>query len=207
MHFEKGGQWVSKNQINQPHDQVSWKECFLSPLSLKKTASCLSSYRRWCSWQNLCCCSVTQSCLTLCNSLDCSTPGFPVHHHLPELAQTHVRWVHDAIQPSHPLSLCMMDTSQAGIISFCFFILFVGFLRQEYGSGWPFPSPGGEISGLRLVPRLQVTHSVLFGLPPISTYHIWLLRKLKVICLVCSQTSLKREITVSSFRSPQALWQ
>ena len=40
----------------------------------------------------------------LCNRLDCSTPGFPVHHQLPELTQTHVYWVSDAIQPSHPLS-------------------------------------------------------------------------------------------------------
>ena len=48
--------------------------------------------------------SVTQSCLTLCNPLDCSAPGFPVFHYLPEFAQTHVHWVSDAIQPSHPLS-------------------------------------------------------------------------------------------------------
>ena len=48
--------------------------------------------------------SVAQSCLTLCNPIDCSTPGLPVHHRLPELAQTHVHWVSDAIQPSHPLS-------------------------------------------------------------------------------------------------------
>ena len=47
---------------------------------------------------------VTQSCLTLCNLMDCRTPGFPVHHQLPELAQTHVHRVGDAIQPSHPLS-------------------------------------------------------------------------------------------------------
>ena len=46
--------------------------------------------------------SVAQSCLTLCNPMDCSTPGFLVHHQLPELAQTHVHWVGDAIQPSHP---------------------------------------------------------------------------------------------------------
>ena len=39
-----------------------------------------------------------------CDPMDCSTPGFPVHHQLPELAQTHVHWVGDAIQPSHPLS-------------------------------------------------------------------------------------------------------
>ena len=48
--------------------------------------------------------SVTQSCPTLSNPMDCSTPGFPVHHQLPELAQTHVCQVSDAIQPSHPLS-------------------------------------------------------------------------------------------------------
>ena len=50
------------------------------------------------------CCSVTQSCPTLHSPMDCSTPGFFVLHHLPELAQTHVHWVGDAIQPSHPLS-------------------------------------------------------------------------------------------------------
>ena len=50
-----------------------------------------------------CCCSVTQSCLTLRDPMDCSTPGFPVLHHLPELVQTHDHWVGDAIQSSHPL--------------------------------------------------------------------------------------------------------
>ena len=48
--------------------------------------------------------SVIQSCPTLCDPTDCSTPGFPVHHQLPKLAQAHVHWVSDAIQPSHPLS-------------------------------------------------------------------------------------------------------
>ena len=48
--------------------------------------------------------SVAQSCLTLCDPMDCSTPGFPVHHHLPELAQTHAHRVSDVIQSSHPLS-------------------------------------------------------------------------------------------------------
>ena len=47
--------------------------------------------------------SVAQSCPTLCDSMDCSTPGFPVHHQLPELAQTHVHPVRNAIHPSHPL--------------------------------------------------------------------------------------------------------
>ena len=48
--------------------------------------------------------SVPQSCPTLCNPMDCSMPGLPVHHQLPEFAQTHVHWVGDAIQPPHPLS-------------------------------------------------------------------------------------------------------
>ena len=48
--------------------------------------------------------SVAQSCLSLCDPTDCSTPGLPVHHQLPEFAQTHVCWVGDAIQSSRPLS-------------------------------------------------------------------------------------------------------
>ena len=48
--------------------------------------------------------SVTQLCPTLYDSMDCSMPGLPVHHQLPEITQTHVHWVSDAIQPSHPLS-------------------------------------------------------------------------------------------------------
>ena len=48
--------------------------------------------------------SDTQSCPTLCDPINCSMPGFAVHHQLLELAQTHVHWAGDAIQPSHPLS-------------------------------------------------------------------------------------------------------
>ena len=48
--------------------------------------------------------SVAQSCPTLCGPMDCSMPGLPVHHQLPEFTQTHVHRVSDAIQPSHPLS-------------------------------------------------------------------------------------------------------
>ena len=48
--------------------------------------------------------SVAQSCPTLCDPMNCSMPGLPVHHQLPEFTQTHVHRVGDAIQPSHPLS-------------------------------------------------------------------------------------------------------
>ena len=49
-------------------------------------------------------CSVTQSCVTLCDPMDCSTSGFPVLHHLSEFVKTHIHWVSDAIQPTSPLS-------------------------------------------------------------------------------------------------------
>ena len=52
--------------------------------------------------------SVAQSCPTLCDRMNCSTPGLPVHHQLPEFTQTHVHWVSDAIQPSHPLSSLLL---------------------------------------------------------------------------------------------------
>ena len=66
--------------------------------------------RIWVSWISnrilshwaTCCCSTDKLCLTLCDPMDCSTPGFHVLHCLPEFAQTHVHWVGDAIQPFHP---------------------------------------------------------------------------------------------------------
>ena len=52
---------------------------------------------------NHCCCSVTKLFPIICHPMDCSSPGFSSFHHLPEFAQTHVHWVSDAIQQSHPL--------------------------------------------------------------------------------------------------------
>ena len=63
---------------------------------LSQTDKHINIYVKWC-----CCCSVTQSCPTLYNPMDCSTPGFLILHHPLELAQTHIHWVRDAIQPSH----------------------------------------------------------------------------------------------------------
>ena len=54
-------------------------------------------------YNNICCCSFAKLCLTLFDPMDCSTAGFPVHHQLPELAQTHVHRIGNAIQPPHPL--------------------------------------------------------------------------------------------------------
>ena len=51
----------------------------------------------------VCCCSIAQLCATLCDPMDCSTPGFPVLHHLLESIQTRVHGVGDSIRPSHPM--------------------------------------------------------------------------------------------------------
>ena len=59
---------------------------------------CCVSFRYAAKWLS------AQSCLTLCDPMNRSTPGLPVHHQLPEFTQTHIHWVGDAIQPSHPLS-------------------------------------------------------------------------------------------------------
>ena len=72
--------------------------------SSRQYSSCLFT---WCRSPYASCCkfsSVAQSCPTLCDPVDCSTPGFLVHHQLLELTQTPVHRVGDAIQPSHPLS-------------------------------------------------------------------------------------------------------
>ena len=66
------------------------------------------------------CCSVTKSCPTLWDTMDCSIQGFPVLHYLPELAQTHFHWVSDAIQLSlfyYPISSCLQSFPRIGVFS------------------------------------------------------------------------------------------
>ena len=76
-----------------------FRKYFYSNLTFKKLnieVSKIVSYKQFCS--------VPQSCPTLCYLKNCSIPGLPVHHQLPDFTQTHVHWVSDAIQSSHPLS-------------------------------------------------------------------------------------------------------
>ena len=90
--------------------------------------------------------SVTQSSLTLCDPMDCSMSGFPVHHKLPKCAQTHIHRVSDAIQPSHPLS---SPSPTFNLSQHQSLFQWVSYLHQvEY---WSFSfsiSPCNEYSGL-----------------------------------------------------------
>ena len=100
---------------------------------------------------------VAQSCPTLCDLMNHSTPGLPIHHQLPESTQTHVHWVGDAIQLSHPLSspfppalhhgmlLLLLLLSRVSRVRLCEIPqtapLSLRFSRQEHWSGLPFPFP------------------------------------------------------------------
>ena len=92
--------------------------------------------------------SVTQSCLPHCDSMDCSKPGLNVHHQLPELIQTHIHRVGDAIQPSHPLlspspPACNLSQHQG--------LFYESVLHIRWPKYWSFSfriSPSNEYSGL-----------------------------------------------------------
>ena len=89
--------------------------------------------------------SIAQPCPTLCNPMDYNMPGFPVHHQLPELTQTHVYWVGGAIQPSHPLSSLSPPTFSIRVFSN------ESALRIRWPKYWSFSfsiSPSSEYSGL-----------------------------------------------------------
>jgi len=92
--------------------------------------------------------SVAQSCPTLCDPMNCSTPGLPVHHQLPEFTQTHVHWVGDAIQPFHPLHyvmrICQIPTG-----------------KKPFKRSWLFTNPTRPESGTSIY--LEVTMAVYIG--------------------------------------------
>ena len=92
--------------------------------------------------------SVAPSCPILCDPMDCSTPGFPVNHQLLEFAQTHVHWVGDAIQPSHPL---LSLSSPASIFPSIRVFSNESALHIRWPKYWSFSfniSPSNEYSGL-----------------------------------------------------------
>ena len=99
MEFSGQEYWSGLPFLNEKaHSFVVWS-LLIFPDSSCTRHSCSQHLASCCC----CCSSVTKLCLTLCEPMGRSTPGFPVLHHLPEFIQTHVHWVSDAIQPSHSL--------------------------------------------------------------------------------------------------------
>ena len=103
--FVYGPDWTNKNLVFflSWQENLYWSIPFVtvlkSILRIVEDPKPNSRVETWC-WHP----SSAQLCPTLCDPMGCSTPGFPVHHQLPEFTQTHVHRVGDAIQPSHPLS-------------------------------------------------------------------------------------------------------
>ena len=99
--------------------------------------------------------SGAQWCPTLCDPVDCSMPGFPVHHQLPELAQTHVHQVCDAIQPSHRL---LSPSLPSSIFASIRVFSNESALRIRWPKYWSFSfsiSPSNEYSGLNISFRIH----------------------------------------------------
>ena len=86
---------------------LKWQHTCVFLFNINCTSVCVYIYTRIY-------CSVAKLYTSLWDTMNCTKPGFPVLHHLPELAQTHVHWVSDAKQPSHPLSppSCALSLSQ-----------------------------------------------------------------------------------------------
>ena len=147
------------------------------------------------SFNVVCCCLVTQSCLTLCKSMDCSMPGLPVIHHLPEFAQIHVHRVSDDIQPSHPLSFPLLLPLIFPSIRIFSNVSVLCIRWPKYWTSFSFSiSPSSEYSGLisfridwfvllavqRTLKSLLQQHSSkasILWYSSNSHIHIWLLEK------------------------------
>ena len=109
MHWRAVVTLVAQLVKNRPAMQETWVWSLVWEDPLKKGKATLSSVLAWripwtCMYSPVHFSSVAQLCPTLCDLMDCSAPGLPVHYQLPEFTQTHAHWVSDAIQPSHPLS-------------------------------------------------------------------------------------------------------
>jgi len=94
-----GGWTVDTDETRPRTKHIRFKD-----LAKEGTAARVMKVRGICYENQEICCSVAQLCPTLCDPMDCSMPGFLILYYLPGLAQTHVHWVGDAIQTSHPLS-------------------------------------------------------------------------------------------------------
>ena len=89
-----------EEEMETPSSVLAWRIPWTEELARLRS---FGSHRVGHDWSNFVIVQSPSRVLTLCYPVDCSTPGFSVLHHLPELAQTHVHWISDAIQPAGPL--------------------------------------------------------------------------------------------------------
>ena len=109
LSYKKGHIWVSSDKVDEP------RACYTewSKSERERQILCINEYLESRKMAPMIPCqfsSVAQLCPTLCNLMDCTTPGFPLHHPLPDLTQSHAHQVGDAIHPTHPLSSLSLPT-------------------------------------------------------------------------------------------------
>ena len=95
--------WLDKSEICRAGTEIAVHR--ISPSSRNPSFSSYglsADWMRTIQFSSVQSSSVAQSCPTLCDPMNCSMPGLPIHHHLPQFTQTHIHQVRDAIQPSHP---------------------------------------------------------------------------------------------------------
>ena len=123
--------------------EFSFSVCLFVSVSLSLT--CHLEFTMQSLKQIFCCCSVTKSCLTLCDPMDCSTPGFPVHHQLPAPTQTHV----ESMMPSSHLILCCPLLLQLSVLPSIRVSFSESALCIRWPKDWSFSiSPSSEYSQL-----------------------------------------------------------
>ena len=101
--FTSGGQSIGASASVLPMNIQGWFPLWLNDLNSLQYKGLSRIFSSKIQFSLVQLSSVSQSCLTLCNPMDCSTPGLPVHHQLSEFTQTHAHWSSDAIQPSYTL--------------------------------------------------------------------------------------------------------
>ena len=141
-----------------------------------------------------CCCycsSVLKSCLFLCDPVDCSMQGFPFLHYHPEFVQTHIHWVNDGIQPSHPQLSCMPSVFSSIMVFSSELVLCIkwpkywsfNFIINEYSGLIAFRIDWFDLLAVQgtqessLTPQFESINSLalslLYGLTPTSIYDYW----------------------------------
>ena len=147
--------WAIVHKVAKSWTQLKWQLCISIILLITCKSKAISGKSEKLNWSWKCYysiqfSSVTQSCPTLCDPMDFSTPGFPVHHQLLDLAQTCVQWVGDAIQLSHPL---MSSSPLAFNLSQHQGLFLWSVLLIRWPEYWSFSfsiSPSNEYSGFPL---------------------------------------------------------
>ena len=147
--------------------------------------------------KTICCYSLIQLCLILCDSMGCSMPSFPGVHCLPEFAQTHVHWVNDAMQPSHSLNPCqrLLQSGKKKKTN----------TKPGFPIGWKMGqfehNKNNDCDGLKQIKHIKI-HK--FRMLLLKTGKLWsFLQHQLIILAVCKECKKSRDVCILIIHSRQ----